>query len=138
MGIFRTIADSIGKGYNWLFQDDYRLREAKRRGYVAPEAEDVDDNDSVGKQYTDNYDAWEEIDNFRTNFYIGSWARNKMKRIGENKLSKEREEVERKHAADEGREYKSRLQLELEAATKKREGKEQLKAEKRRQKEARN
>ena len=112
------------------------MKEAKRRGYVAPDAKEGDDDEGERKQYAEDYDAWDEIDNFRTNFYIGGWARRKMKAIGENKIGKEREEVERKRAEEEGREYKSRLQLELEAATEKREEKERLKEEKRLQKKA--
>ena len=85
MGFFRTISDGICKGFNWLFQDEYRLKEAKNRGYVAPDAEKGDDDEGERRQYTENYDAWDEIDNFRTNFYIGAWARRKMKAIGENR-----------------------------------------------------
>ncbi len=44
----------------------------------------------------ETYDAWEEIKNIRMNFFFGSWVTRKFHPIGEDKLKKELEELEKK------------------------------------------
>lgn len=136
MGLFRSIGNGFSKAYHWLIQDEEKLNSDESRD----NAWLMDDDDEEGnrkKESRDDYEVWEEVDNFRMNFFIGGWATKKLKRVGDGKLIKEREEMAKKRAEAEGREYKSALQRDLEAAAKRREEKERLKEEKRRQKEAR-
>lgn len=83
------------------------------------------------------YAVWDELDNYHTDFFLGTWASRKIRGTDEDESRPDREALARERAAAEGREYKSKLQLELEAVARKREEKEMRKAEKRRLKEER-
>jgi hypothetical protein len=43
-----------------------------------------------------DYDVWEELHYFRSNFFLGRWASRKFRPIGEDKLKKKLEELEKK------------------------------------------
>ena len=137
MGLFRSIGNGFSKAYHWLMQDEEKLSSDESRDNAWLIDDDDDEESSKKKDLMDNYEVWEEVDNFRMNFFFGGWATKKWKRISDGKLVKEREEMAKKRAEADGREYKSPLQVELEAAARKREEKERRKEEKRRQKEAR-
>ncbi len=135
MGFFSSIYNGIGKAWNWVFQDEEKLRAAQRGGQVVPKAEKQDEKQASFMM--EEIDAWEEIDNFRSYFFLGGWATRKLKSNKGGGLRQELEDLERKRAIAEGIEYKSPLERALEAAEKKREEKQRRKEEKRRQKEAR-
>ncbi len=137
MGFFRTIFAVPGRAYRRLYQDQKRLRQAQAGGLASDGEPDADVDYEEQKRMAINFSAWEEIDNFRANYFFGSWATRRFKAISRDGFHKDREALGREMAEAEGREYKSPLQLELEAAMKKREEKERLKAEKRCQKEER-
>ena len=137
MGFFKTVFTAPGRACRWLYQDEKRLRRARGGGLASAGEPDADVDYEEQKRRANNFSAWEEIDDIRGNFLIGSWALRRIRGIGKGEFRREREALERKEAEAEGREYKSKLQLELEAAVKKREEKERLKAEKRLQKEER-
>jgi uncharacterized protein YciI len=138
MGLLRKIFSAPGRIYRWLYQDENRLRRSQAGRLKPSDGEpDADVNYDEQKRMAEDYNAWEEIDNYRANFFFGSWATKKFKAIGSGQFQRDREARARERAATEGREYKSRLQQDLEAAAKKRDEKERLKAEKRRQKEER-
>jgi hypothetical protein len=94
-------------------------------------------DDELEERVAGHYSAWDEIDDMRTNFFLGGWATRRLREINESRKQRDREELEKKKRAEqEGREYKSPLQLELEDAARKREEKEKLEEEKHRQNEA--
>lgn len=128
MGFFK-------KAFDWLTKYEDKSRVDSPVVHLESDEED-EESESKRKGMEDNYDAWEEIDNFRANFFIGGWAHRKFKAMGDGSLRKAREERERKIAEEEGREYKSALERDLEAVARKREEKQRRKEEKRRQKEA--
>lgn len=136
MGLLGKIFGAPGRAYRWLYQDEGRLRRSQagriRASNGEPDADVIYDEQ---KRMAEDYSAWDEIDNWRANFFFGAWATKKFKAISSGQLQRGRQAVEREKAAAEGKEYKTSLQLELEAATKKREEKERRKAEKRRLKE---
>ena len=138
MGFFKKIFSPAARANRWLTQDEERLRQAKSAKLRPSQGEPDEDADYDGpKRAAEDYSAWEEIDNMRINFFIGGWATKKLRSLSEGKLIKERQAAERKKAAAEGKGYKTKLELDLEAVARKREDKERLKAEKRRQKEER-
>jgi hypothetical protein len=77
-------------------EDDAELNAARARhgidisepGEHKPKAEQ--------DRFAENYDVWEEIKNIRSNFFIGNWATKKFRVIGEDKVKKQLEELERK------------------------------------------
>jgi hypothetical protein len=48
------------------------------------------------ERFADNYDAWEELKNYRMNFFFGSWITRKFRPIGEDKVKKQLEDLEKK------------------------------------------
>ena len=52
-----------------------------------------------------DYDVWEDIRNYRSTFWMGSWATKKFKfrPIGEEKVKKQLEELEKKREEEERR-----------------------------------
>ena len=137
MGLLEKIFTTPGRVYRWLYQDERRRRKAQGGGLASDGEPDADVDYEEQKRRANNFSAWEEIDDMRYNFLIGSWALRKIKRVGKDEFRRDREALKKEMAEAKGEEYKSSLQRELEAAMKKREEKERLKAEKRRQKEER-
>jgi len=137
MGLFEKIFTAPGRAYRWLYQDQKRLRQSRGGGRASDGEPDADVDYEEQQRMANNFGAWEEIDDMRYNFLIGSWATRRIRGIGKDEFRRDREALAKEKAEVEGKEYKSKLQLELEAAMKKREEKERLKAEKQRQKEER-
>jgi hypothetical protein len=44
----------------------------------------------------EGYDVWEDLRNIRMNFFFGSWITRKFRPIGEDKLKKQLDELEKK------------------------------------------
>ena len=137
MGLLKRIFTAPGRAYRWLYRDEKRSRQKQEGGIASLGEPDADADYEDQKQWARDYSAWEEIDDMRYNFLIGSWALKRIKGFGKDRFRRDREALAKEKAETEGREYKSKLQLELEAAMKKREEKERLKAEKQRQKDER-
>lgn len=76
--------------------------EAELREYREKHGIDVSEDEPDGveikseMQEMENYDVWEDIRNVRMNFFFGSWVTRKFRPIGEDKLKKDLEELERK------------------------------------------
>lgn len=113
MGFFKAISDGLKKARDWVFPDEAKLRKVKSENYKDVPAEEYEEEE---KETVSRYDPWEEIDNFKMNFFLGSWASKKFKRgiIGEEKVKKELEELEKKRAEKEGRLYQSHPEQEPE------------------------
>lgn len=108
-------------------------------GEMEPAGRKVDKystGDESEESLEETYSVWNEIDDVRSNLFIGGWATRRIREINTSRKRRYRDEIEKKRQAEqEGREYKSPLQMELEEAARKREEKERLKEEKRRHKE---
>jgi hypothetical protein len=130
MGFFSTIGNGIKKAHNWIFQDEEKLRKVKSGNYAAVET--VEEEDTKEQEFVKSYDAWEEIDNIRMNFFLGGWATKKFKGgiIGEDKVRRELEELEKKRAEEEGRPYRNSLKQDLEEVDRERREKNRHQEEK--------
>jgi hypothetical protein len=109
MGFFKAIGNGLHKARDWVYPDEAKLRKVKSEKYQEmPVGKDTDKK----KETSESFDAWEEIDNFKMNFFLGSWATKKFKGgiIGEDKVKKELEELEKKRAQKEGRPYENYLE----------------------------
>jgi hypothetical protein len=47
-----------------------------------------------------NFDAWEELKHWRSYFFLGGWVTRKFHPIGEDKVKKQLEELEKKRQAE--------------------------------------
>ena len=81
--------------------EDPDLKAARARHNIVVD-EDKKDDKRKRDEAMGPYDAWEEIDNVRRNFLLGSWATRKFRVIGEDKLKKDLEEL-RKKREEEGK-----------------------------------
>ena len=82
--------------------EDAELKSARaRHNIVVDEDKKVEKRDK--RKAPGPYDAWEEIDNVRRNFLLGSWASRKFRVIGEDKLKQDLEAL-RKKREEEGKE----------------------------------
>lgn len=126
MGFLNKLFSAPGRAYRWLTQDEAGLRRDKSD--AAADYQDM-------QREANPYSAWEELDDMRGNLLFGSWALRRFRSMGKGGFGREKEALAREKAAAEGREYKSKLQLELEAAARKREEAEMRRAEKKRLKE---
>lgn len=89
---FKTFWKHVIFGYA---EDDPELIEMRKKyGIETGEEEDEEEK----KKERDEYDPWDEIRNMRANFFFGSWATKKYRHrvIGEDKVKKDLEELERK------------------------------------------
>jgi len=77
-------------------EDDAELNAARARHGINPDKLDEKEPKSTQKRFTEEYDVWEEIRNIRTNFFIGNWANKKFRVVGEDKVKKQLEELEKK------------------------------------------
>ena len=86
-----------------VFSSDGELEDAELKAARARHGITVDpvaDDKEEKKTELEAYDPWEEVRNARTNFLMGSWATKKFRIIGEDKVKKELEELEKKRAAE--------------------------------------
>ena len=136
------IFNGIGKAVRGLFggKEGQNRRKSGRTVSVAREMgrDNADNDNEFEEPVAGHYSAWNEIDDVRGNFFLGGWATRRIREFNAMRKQRDREELGKKQQAEqEGREYKSPLQRELEDAARKWEEKERLKEERRRQKEAR-
>jgi hypothetical protein len=84
-------------------QDEAELERLRAKHGINVDAKDTTTREIKNKPGTEEYDPWEDIRNIRTNFYLGSWVSRKFRPIGEDKVKKQLEELEKKRQAEEER-----------------------------------
>ena len=78
-------------------EDDAELRAAREKHGIETDEEDKEED----KRQQVPYDPWEEIRNMRANFLFGSWVTRKFKPIGQEKLKRDLEALEKKRKGKE-------------------------------------
>jgi hypothetical protein len=69
-----------------------------RHGVVLTEKEkaEADKKLTEEERFVAGYDAWEEIDRYRMTFLIGGWLTKRFRPIGEEKVKRDLEKLEKK------------------------------------------
>jgi hypothetical protein len=83
--------------------DEMELNAARRRHGVISKDEEVaalKENQEM-RRFAKEYDAWEEIDQFRWTFFLGGWVAKKIHPIGEDKLKRDLEKLEKRRLQEE-------------------------------------
>ena len=80
-----------------------RLRE--KHGIIT---DDQDKDSAISAEHKnrpgdEDYDVWEDLHNYRMNFFFGSWVTRKFRPIGEEKLKKDLEALEKKREEEAAR-----------------------------------
>ena len=97
---FKSFWKHIIFGYE---EDDPELIEARKK-YGIETGEEGDDKEK--KKEMEEYDPWDDLRDMRMNFFFGSWATKKYRHriIGEDKVKKQLEELERKRQEEAAKE----------------------------------
>jgi hypothetical protein len=82
-------------------EDDAELNAARARHGIVIDETDAVKPKTEQERFTENYDVWEDIKNIRTTFFIGTWATKKFRIVGEDKVKKQLEELEKKRQEEE-------------------------------------
>ena len=83
--------------------DDAALDAARARHGIKIDAKTkavADKPATEEERFAENYDVWEELRRFRSYFWMGSWATRKFRPIGEDKVKKQLEDLEKKRQAE--------------------------------------
>lgn len=83
--------------------EEKKLDEARARHGIVLDAKDKAEMDKAAteeERFAKEYDPWEDIKQMRSSFFIGGWAAKKFHVIGEDKVKKELEELEKKRAEE--------------------------------------
>lgn len=84
-------------------QDEAELEKARARHGIVLSAKDKAEMDKVTSEeerLASEYNVWEDLKQMRTSFFIGTWAARKFHVIGEDKVKKELEELEKKRQVE--------------------------------------
>jgi hypothetical protein len=93
MGFFDKI-------FHHLDKDEEELDAARARHGIIVDKKEMDKPATEEERFASEYDAWEELKHFRSDFFMGKWARRKFTPIGEEKVKRQLEDLEKKRAAE--------------------------------------
>jgi hypothetical protein len=97
MGFFSFIKSVFG-GED---ADEKELDAARARHGITVDKTVMDKPRTEQERFAEEYDVWEDIKNYRTNFFVGNWINRKFHTVGEEKVKKQLEELEKKRQAEE-------------------------------------
>lgn len=83
--------------------EEEELDKARARHGIVLDARDKVDMDkatSDEERMAREYDAWEDLKNIRSSFFLGNWASRKFHVVGEDKVKKQLEELAKKKEAE--------------------------------------
>jgi hypothetical protein len=80
-------------------EDEKELDAARSRHGIVVDKKEMDKRRTEQEEFAENYDVWEDLKNYRSNFFMGSWINRKFKPVGDDKVKKELEELEQKRLA---------------------------------------
>jgi hypothetical protein len=97
---------SLKKIFSLRGEDEAELKRLREKHGIEVKSKEAILREVKNEPGTAEYDPWEEIRNLRTNFFLGSWATKKFRfrPVGEDKLKRDLEKLERKRAEEEARE----------------------------------
>jgi hypothetical protein len=84
-------------------EDEAELDAARARHGITVDKKEMDKVRTEAERFAENYDVWEDLDNYRMNFFVGNWVAKKFRPIGEAKVRKELAELEKKRQEEEER-----------------------------------
>jgi hypothetical protein len=81
-------------------EDEKELDAARARHGIVVDKKEMDKRRTEQEEFAENYDVWEDLKNYRSTFFMGSWINRKFKPVGDDKVKKELEELEKKRQAE--------------------------------------
>jgi hypothetical protein len=101
MGIFSFIK----KIFSTEDEDEKELDAARARHGISLNAQDKADMQKVTteeERLASEYDVWDDLKHLRSSFFIGGWAAKKFHVVGEDKVKKQLEALEKKRGEQTG------------------------------------
>jgi len=84
-------------------KDEQDLDKARARHGIVLSAKDKVEMNKVtseDERMAHEYDAWEDLKNIKSSFFLGNWAARKFHIVGEDKVKKQLEALEKKREAE--------------------------------------
>ena len=96
---------SIKKIFSLKGEDEAELERRREKHGIKTAPREAVLKEIKNEPGSKDYDVWEDIRNYRSTFFLGSWATRKFKfrPIGEEKLKRDLEELEKEREEKEGR-----------------------------------
>lgn len=82
-------------------KQEKELDEARARHGIQVDKVEMNKKTSYEERFGEEYDVWEDIRNIRSNFFLGTWASRKFHIVGEDKVKKQLEDLDKKRKAEE-------------------------------------
>ena len=82
-------------------KDEAELDAARARHGITVDKKEMDKTRTEAERFGEEYDVWEELKYIRASFFIGGWAAKKFHIIGEDKVRKDLEKLDRKRKEEE-------------------------------------
>jgi NH3-dependent NAD+ synthetase len=96
MGFFSFIKNVFG-GED---EDEKELDAARVRHGITVDKKEMNKKQTEEERFAENYDVWDDLKNYRSTFFMGSWVNKKFRPVGEDKVKKQLEELEKKRQAE--------------------------------------
>ena len=81
--------------------DEAELDAARARHGIIVDKKEMDKARTEAERFAEDYDVWEDIKNYRANFFVGGWVSKKFHPIGEDKVKKQLADLEKKRQEEE-------------------------------------
>jgi hypothetical protein len=84
-------------------KEEAELDKARARHGIVLNAKDKVEMNKVtseDERMAGEYDAWEDLKNMKTTFFLGGWAARKFHIVGEDKVKKQLEDLEKKKESE--------------------------------------
>ena len=96
---------SVKKIFSLSGEDDAELSKQREKHGISTAPKEVILKEVKNEPGSKEYDVWEDLRNYRTAFWMGSWATRKFKfrPIGEEKVKKQLEELEKKREEEDSK-----------------------------------
>ena len=96
---------SIKKIFSLKGEDEAELERLREKHGIKTAPKEATLKEIKNEPGSKDYDVWEDIRNYRSTFWMGSWATKKFKfrPIGEEKLKRDLEKLEKEREEKEGR-----------------------------------
>jgi len=82
-------------------KDEVELDAARARHGIVVDKKEIDRTKTQSEHFGEEYDPWEELKNYRMNFFFGGWMTKKFRPINDDKVRKQLDELDKKRQEEE-------------------------------------
>ena len=86
----------IKKVFGGESKDEVKLDAARARHGITVDKKEMDKAKTEAERFGKDYNVWDDLRNYRANFFVGNWVARKFRPIGEDKVKKQLADLEKK------------------------------------------